>query len=123
MYIGEVAKRAGVSARAVRHYEQAGLVTSTRAGNGYRVYPDGAVTRVANIAHLVSVGLTLADVREFLPCLDGDVAAAPPDPEKLALARTRLATLNDRIAAQIEVRDRLAAALDRTEAGETPRTP
>lgn len=115
MYIGEVAERAGVSARAIRHYEQAGLVTATRAANGYRVYPRDAVTRVANIAHLVSVGLTLTDVRHFLPCLDGNVAAAPPDPAKLALARTRLDVLNERITAQTKVRDRLATALDLAE--------
>lgn len=47
----------------------------------------------------------------FLPCLDGDVAAAPPSDKGLRVALERLAVLDARIAAQTEARDRLAAAL------------
>ncbi|RCV47695.1 MerR family transcriptional regulator [Marinitenerispora sediminis] len=111
MRIGELAAAAGTTPRAVRHYEQAGLLESERAPNGYRRYPPRALNRVRSIRFLVRAGLTLDDVRHFLPCLDGDVAAAPPAPDKLAVARARLAALDARIAAQTEVRDRLAAAL------------
>ncbi|MFH8604815.1 MerR family transcriptional regulator [Streptomyces flaveolus] len=109
--IGELARAAGTTARALRHYEEAGLISSERAHNGYRVYDERAVVRVRNIRHLLSVGLTLDDVRVFLPCLDGDVAAAPPSDKGLRVARERLAVLDERIAAQTEVRDRLEAAL------------
>lgn len=111
MLIGELAKAAGTSARALRHYEQAGLISSQRALNGYRVYDEGAVVRVRNIRYLLAAGLTLDDVRVFLPCLDGDVAAAPPSDKGLRVARERLAVLNERITAQTEARDRLEAAL------------
>ncbi|MFG2628250.1 MerR family transcriptional regulator [Streptomyces sp. NPDC048473] len=111
MRIGELAEATGTTARAVRHYEQAGLISSERAPNGYRVYDERAVTRVRNIRHLLAVGLTLEDVRVFLPCLDGDVAAAPPSARGLQIAWERLAVLDGRIAAQTEARDRLAAAL------------
>jgi DNA-binding transcriptional MerR regulator len=114
--IGELARAAGTTARALRHYEEAGLISSERAHNGYRVYDERAVVRVRNIRHLLSVGLTLDDVRVFLPCLDGDVAAAPPSDKGLRVARERLAVLEERIAAQTEVRDRLEAAL-REQAG------
>ncbi|WP_225853949.1 MerR family DNA-binding protein [Micromonospora sp. AMSO31t] len=87
------------------------LITSARAANGYREYDAVAVTRVRNIRHLLGAGLTLDDVRVFLPCLDGDVAAAPPSPAGLRVGRERLAVLDARIAAQLAVRDRLAAAL------------
>lgn len=109
--IGELARVSGTTARALRHYEQAGLISSERAPNGYRVYDQRAVARVRNIRHLLAVGLTLEDVRAFLPCLDGDVAAVPPSEGGLRVAAERLAVLNERIAAQTEVRDRLAAAL------------
>ncbi|MET7275532.1 MerR family transcriptional regulator [Streptomyces flaveolus] len=111
MRIGELARAAGTTARALRHYEEAGLISSERAHNGYRVYDERAVVRVRNIRHLLSVGLTLDDVRVFLPCLDGDVTAAPPSEKGLRVARERLAVLDERIAAQTEVRDRLHAAL------------
>lgn len=111
MRIGELAGATGTTARALRHYEQAGLISSERAHNGYRVYDERAVVRVRNIRRLLAAGLTLDDVRVFLPCLDGDVAAAPPSDKGLRVALERLAVLDRRIAAQTEARDRLAAAL------------
>ncbi|MFC8790998.1 MerR family transcriptional regulator [Streptomyces cinereoruber] len=112
MRIGELARRTGVSARALRHYEQAGLITSSRAANGYRVYEEGAATRVANIRYLLDAGLTLDDVSAFRSCLDGDMATAPPSARGLEIARERLAVLDARIAAQTAARDRLAKALE-----------
>ncbi|MFJ3203845.1 MerR family transcriptional regulator [Streptomyces sp. NPDC086989] len=111
MRIGELATETGTTARALRHYEQAGLISSERAANGYRIYDERAVVRVRNIRHLLAAGLTLDDVHVFLPCLDGDVAAAPPSEKGLRVALERLAVLDDRIAAQTEARDRLATAL------------
>ncbi|QXE38798.1 MerR family transcriptional regulator [Streptomyces sp. GMY02] len=117
MRIGELARATGTTARALRYYEQAGLISSQRAPNGYRIYDEQAVIRVRNIRYLLATGLTLDDVRVFLPCLDGDVAAAPPSDKGLRLALERLTVLNERIAAQTEVRDRLEAALRQTTEG------
>ena len=111
MRIGELAEATGTTARALRHYEQAGLISSERASNGYRIYDERAAVRVRNIRFLLAAGLTLDDVRVFLPCLDGDVAAAPPSNTGLRVALERLAVLNERIAAQTDARDRLEAAL------------
>ncbi|MFI9295108.1 MerR family transcriptional regulator [Streptomyces gardneri] len=111
MRIGELARRTGVSPRALRHYEQAGLITSARADNGYRVYGEGTVARVSNIRYLLAAGLTLDDVSAFRSCLDGDMPSAAPSARGLEIARERLAVLDARIAAQTAARDRLAAAL------------
>jgi DNA-binding transcriptional MerR regulator len=111
MRIGELAEATGTTPRALRHYEQAGLISSERSANGYRWYGSSTAVRVRNIRHLLAAGLTLEDVQVLLPCLDGDLAATVPSPRALATARARLAVLDQRIAAQAEVRDRLAAAL------------
>ncbi|GAA2633058.1 MerR family transcriptional regulator [Streptomyces axinellae] len=111
MRIGELARATGTTARALRHYEQPGLIVSERAPNGYRVYDQGAEVRVRNIRCLPAVGLTLDDVRVFLPCPDGDVAAVQPSEQGLRVVLDRLAVLDERIAAQTEVRDRLESAL------------
>ncbi|MFD7977689.1 MerR family transcriptional regulator [Streptomyces sp. NPDC059071] len=120
MRIGELARRTGTTARALRHYEQAGLISSVRAANGYRVYEADAVVRVANIRYLLGAGLTLDDVSAFASCLDGDVPATRPSVGGLRIARERLAVLDARIAAQTEARDRLAAALARYPEPSTP---
>jgi len=109
--IGELARVTGASPRALRHYEEAGLIDSRRAANGYRVYDEGTVTRVRNIRHLLAGGLTLDDVHVFLPCLDGDITAGPMSAKGLQVALGRLAVIDERIAAQVAVRERLAAAL------------
>ncbi|MFF8410230.1 MerR family transcriptional regulator [Streptomyces omiyaensis] len=118
MRIGELARRTGASARSLRHYEQAGLIASDRAANGYRVYGEGAVVRVANIRHLLDAGLTLDDVAAFRSCLDGDLPSVRPSPRGLEIARERLAVLDARIAAQTAARDRLASALAALRAGD-----
>ncbi|MEW2357872.1 MerR family transcriptional regulator [Spirillospora sp. NPDC029432] len=120
MRIGELARATGTTPRALRHYEQAGLIDSARAGNGYRVYDQRAVTRVRNIRVLLEAGLTVDDVRAFLPCLDGDVRAAP-SPEGIRIALDRLAVLDARIAAQTRARNRLADALQAVTGGAPPR--
>ncbi|SNR27257.1 transcriptional regulator, MerR family [Actinomadura mexicana] len=113
MRIGELARITGTTPRALRHYEEAGLITSRRAGNGYRIYEDDAAVRVRNIRELLAVGLTLDDVRAFSICLDGDVTASPPSERGLQIALDRLAVLDARIAAQTKARNRLATALTR----------
>jgi DNA-binding transcriptional MerR regulator len=110
--IGELAAVTGATPRALRHYEQAGLITSSRSDNGYRDYGDGTIARVRNIRYLLAAGLTLDDVRAFQLCLDGDMSTVRPSPRGLRIARDRLAVLEARIAAQVEARDRLATALE-----------
>ncbi|TDC25550.1 MerR family transcriptional regulator [Streptomyces sp. 8K308] len=111
MRIGELARVTGTTPRALRHYEDAGLISAERAANGYRDYLESTATRVRNIRHLLAAGLTLEDVRAFRVCLDGDLAGGPPSEVGLRIAEQRLAVLDARIAAQSEVRDRLAGAL------------
>ncbi|WP_443062020.1 MerR family transcriptional regulator [Streptomyces sp. NBC_00490] len=50
------------TARALQRYEQAGLISSERAVNGYRVYDERALVRVRNIRYLLAAGLALADL-------------------------------------------------------------
>ncbi|MCE7000887.1 MerR family transcriptional regulator [Saccharothrix sp. S26] len=113
MRIGELARATGTSTRALRFYEEQGLLDSDRAPNGYRVYGPDAVARVHAIRYLLDHGLTLEDVTHFRHCLHGDVANAEPAPELVAVAERRLAVLDDRIRALTEVRDHLAAGVRR----------
>ncbi|MFK0043599.1 MerR family transcriptional regulator [Streptomyces sp. NPDC090741] len=67
MLIGEVARRSGVSARMLRHYDSLGLVRPTgRTGSGYREYSDEDIRRIFHVESLRSLGLSLRDVARAL---------------------------------------------------------
>ncbi len=62
----EAASRLGVSAKALRLYEQRGLITPTRTGAGWRTYGPGEMDRAAEIAALRALGFSLAQVARVL---------------------------------------------------------
>ncbi|MEO3771293.1 MerR family transcriptional regulator [Micromonospora sp. B9E7] len=67
MLIGEVARRSGVSARVLRHYDSLGLVRpSGRTSTGYREYTAEDIRLIFQIESLRSLGLSLRDVRRAL---------------------------------------------------------
>lgn len=68
MRIGELSKATGVSSRALRYYEQQGLLRSERRPNGYREYAPESIEVVAFIQDLFNAGLSSDVVREILPC-------------------------------------------------------
>ncbi|WP_129842725.1 MerR family transcriptional regulator [Streptomyces sp. RFCAC02] len=69
MRIGELARRAGVSERSLRYYEQQGLLTSDRTPGGHREYAGSAVDRVVRIQELYAAGLCSAKIAQLLPCM------------------------------------------------------
>ena len=62
----EAAARLGVSAKALRLYEQRGLVTPIRTAAGWRAYGPKEMARAAEIAALRALGLSLAQVARVL---------------------------------------------------------
>ncbi len=99
MLIGEVARRSGVSARMLRHYESLGLVEPTgRSGVGYREYSSDDIRRIFHIESLRSLGLSLREVRRALD----DPAFTPAQLVADLIQQTR-----ERIAAQTELLTRL----------------
>ncbi|MDN5585758.1 MAG: MerR family DNA-binding transcriptional regulator [Brevibacterium sp.] len=67
MLIGEVAKRSGVSARMLRHYESLGLIDpSDRTASGYREYSANDIGRIFHIEGLRKLGMSLAEIGPLL---------------------------------------------------------
>ncbi|MFD2796591.1 MerR family DNA-binding transcriptional regulator [Promicromonospora vindobonensis] len=100
--IGEVARGAGVSVRAVRYYEQQGLLTAERSPAGQRLYRPGTVAAVRFFQQMYAAGLTSRNIAELLPCMQ----SGHTDAEQRAMLRAE----RDRIQAKV---DDLQAALDR----------
>ena len=70
--IGEVARRSGVAASALRFYEERGLIASERSGSGHRRYPRSVLRRIAFVVFAQRVGLTLDEI-------GAELARLPPD--------------------------------------------
>jgi DNA-binding transcriptional MerR regulator len=108
MRIGDLATRAGVSVRALRYYEEQGLLRSTRSGSGQRHYAEPAVDRVQLIQHLYAAGLSSRTIAELLPCVDANVST-PESQARLAAERNRI---DRQITDLLQTRDRLDAIIE-----------
>jgi DNA-binding transcriptional MerR regulator len=62
----EAARRLGVSAKALRLYEERGLIAPARTAAGWRAYGPDEMTRVAEITALRELGLSLSQVARVL---------------------------------------------------------
>jgi DNA-binding transcriptional MerR regulator len=61
--IQQFAELAGVTVRALHHYDRLGLLEPRRTDNGYRVYEERDLVRLEQIVVLKLVGLSLKDIR------------------------------------------------------------
>ncbi|MFE3649825.1 MerR family transcriptional regulator [Streptomyces sp. NPDC057579] len=122
MRIGDAAAAAGLTPRALRYYEQQGLVTARRMPSGHREYDAEDVRRLRAVRELREAGLTVGDVRAFAHLLHTlpptgvpDLIGTDPGSERCAaaeaVARRRLAELDGHIARLSRLRARLAARL------------
>ena len=62
----EAAKALGVTRRALRFYEQRGLVNPLKTSNGYRVYGPATLARLHQVLALKRLGFTLASMHVVL---------------------------------------------------------
>jgi DNA-binding transcriptional MerR regulator len=117
MRIGELARRAGTTTRALRFYESQGLLTARRSANGYREYGEGDLRLVAEIQTLRTVGLTLEDTRPFVECLRAGHDSGDSCGDSIEVYRRRLAEVDaclERLGAvRAELAGKLADALTR----------
>jgi MerR family redox-sensitive transcriptional activator SoxR len=77
MKIGELARRAGLNASALRYYEKVGLLAPPHRTGGQRRYHDEAVYRVLLIRYASSMGFTLPEIKIFLTGLRENTPVGP----------------------------------------------
>ena len=64
--VGEFATLAGVTVRALQHYDRLGLLKPSRTESGHRLYADADKQRVRHILALRAIGLPLQQIAELL---------------------------------------------------------
>jgi MerR family transcriptional regulator, redox-sensitive transcriptional activator SoxR len=94
--IGEVSKRSGVAASALRFYEERGLIESERSGSGHRRFARPVLRRIAFVVFAQRVGLTLDEIGAELAKLPPNRAPTRRDWSRLSSGWS--ARIDDRIA-------------------------
>ncbi len=107
----EAARHLGISAKALRLYEERGLLRPTRTATGWRAYGPDDVRRAAEIVALRSLGFSLKQVERVV---SGDAAGLEP---ALGALQARLELELGQLSQRLEKVDVLRRALAR---GETP---
>lgn len=101
--MGELARRTGVSVRALHYYDEIGLLSpSRRTEAGHRLYTPDDVVRLQQIKSLQRLGFTLREIRD---CLDR------PDFPLERVIRLHLS----RLRASIDLQERLCDLLEKVE--------
>jgi len=121
MRIGELARSAGVTVKAVRYYEAAGLIRPGRMENGYRDYDERQVRLVREIHELGALGIRVEATRPFLDCLIAGNGQADDCPDSVTAYRDAIVETDERIAALTARRNALAALLASADARGIPR--
>ncbi|HVQ88666.1 MAG TPA: redox-sensitive transcriptional activator SoxR [Actinomycetes bacterium] len=107
--IGELAKRSGVAASALRYYESEGLIVGSRTAGRQRIYPRSALRRVAFIGAAQRVGLSLEEIRTALATLPS--SRTPSRADWARLSRSWLPRLDEQIAELTRLRDKLTSCI------------
>lgn len=107
--IGEVARRSGLAASALRFNESEGLIEAVSAPGRRRRFARAVLRRLAFIRAAQSVGLTLAEIKAALAGLPGRRTPTRADWERIAAAWTPL--IDARIAALTRLRGAPSACI------------
>lgn len=102
--VGELAEAAGVTVRALHHYEEAGLLSAAgRTSGDHRLYDEAGVERLYRIRVLRELGMSIGEIREAIDGRRGlagllrtHLARVESEVERLTLLRDRLRSISGR---------------------------
>lgn len=111
MTVSELARRAGVTAEAVRHYTRSGLLAPIRdESNGYNCYSSSDLARLLFIRKARLLGFSLGDIRDILK--ESSYGHSPcPQVRKIMEQRLRETRLGLQNLEKLQARMEHAAAL------------
>src|SRR5688500_17738700 len=107
--MGEVTRRSGFAASALRYYEAEGLVHAQRSPEGRRMFERSTLRRLAFIRAAANVGLTLQEIRAELDRLPE--GRTPTKADWARISRHWRGRLDEQIAALERLRDGLDSCI------------
>jgi MerR family redox-sensitive transcriptional activator SoxR len=107
--IGELAKRSGIAASALRFYESRGLISSVRGPAQRRQFQREVLRRVAFIRAAQTAGLSLEEIETTLTALPDQRTPTKQDWEKLSKSWQPL--IEERIRSLTALRDQLSSCI------------
>src|SRR5574341_515007 len=104
--IGELSDRTGISTKAIRYYEEVGVLPPARRNdeNGYRLYDEADVERLNFIRRTRALDFALEDIAEILAFRDRE---EPPCHYVMTLMETQIEQISARIRDLERIRDEL----------------
>jgi MerR family transcriptional regulator, redox-sensitive transcriptional activator SoxR len=107
--IGEIGRRSGMAASALRFYEREGLIEAVRSPGGQRRYRRSVLRRLAFVRAAQNVGLTLDEIRAALAA--PPAGRTPTRADWARLSRSWRARLDEQIAGLEALRDGLTSCI------------
>ncbi|HUJ86481.1 MAG TPA: Cu(I)-responsive transcriptional regulator [Burkholderiales bacterium] len=121
MNIGAAARRSGVSAKMIRHYEGIGLIPkAARTCSGYRTYSDRDVHTLRFVRQARSLGFSIKQIEQLLGLWRNQRRSSR---DVKALALEHVAELDQRIAELEAMKRTLQALAARCHGDERPECP
>ncbi|MGL4414291.1 Cu(I)-responsive transcriptional regulator [Roseinatronobacter monicus] len=94
MNISEVGKRAGLPPKTIRFYEDIGLILPRRDTNGYRLFSEADLHRLAFLRRARALGFSVQECRQLLALYHDETRASA---DVKALAREHLARIDKQL--------------------------
>ncbi len=105
MNIGEVAEASGLPAKTIRYYEDIGLITPMRAGNGYRSFRESDLHKLSFLGRARSLGFSIEDCRNLLALYENRTRASA---DVKAIAREHLTRIEAKLSELRQMKDTLS---------------
>ncbi len=120
MNIGDVSRLSGLPAKTIRYYEDMGLISPRRGENGYRVFGQRDLHKLAFLGRARCLGFSLEDCRNLLALYEDRGRSSA---EVKAIARTHLKHIETRLNELREMRRTLTDLVDKCAGDHRPDCP
>ncbi len=111
MKIGELARKTGKSVRALRHYEELGLLQASRSDGGFRLYGSDELARVYWISKLQDMGFSLSQIQGLIATVEESDNAPEAMDSLREMFRSRLQRTREQVERLLQLERDLGESL------------